>query len=275
MNTILQDLSSTAMSKAIRSNLYAFFRHLRHSPHVEFYEDERLLRWQSGVAHPWFNGVLSTQPPAADEAQTIGEVAAYFQARNVRLFTWWVGAELETAAWEQPLFANGFGYSSDTPGMAADLNTLIETVTIPAQFHVAAVQERKTLQSWTGTMVNGFGFPDAWKADFQQLIADFGFDGPFRSYLGFLNDKPVATAALFLGAGVAGIYCVSTLPSARRQGLGAAVTLAALRDAHAMGYRLGILHSSPMGFPVYQRLGFSHLCNLDNFYWKAPKSENP
>lgn len=274
MNTVLQDLSTSAMAKAIRGNLYAFFRYLRRSPHVEFYEGEGLLRWHSGIAHPWFNGVLVTRPPAADETEIICETLAYFQARSVRLFTWWVGEGLETAAWEQPLFTNGFGYSTDTPGMAADLDALTETVPVPAPFRVAAVQDGETLQTWANTLVNGFGFPNTWQADFQQLITDFGFGGDFRCYLGYLSDKPVATAALFLGAGVAGIYCVSTRPEARRQGLGAAVTLAALRDAHKMGYRLGILHSSPMGFPVYLRLGFSHLCNLDSFYWKAAQSES-
>lgn len=272
MNTILQDLSTSAMSKAVRSNLYAFFRNLGQSPHVECYEDEGLLRWHSAIAHPWFNGVLVNRLPAADEAQTIGETVAYFQTKKARLFTWWIGEGLETAAWEQPLFANGLGYSSNTPGMAADLNALTGNTALPPQFRVMRVSNWEMLQAWTDTLVNGFGFPSAWKADFQTLIGDWGFDGPFRSYLGYLRDKPVATAALFLGAGVAGIYCVSTLPEARRQGLGAAITLAALEDARKIGYRIGILQSSTMGFHVYQQLGFQHLCNLDNFYWKEPSA---
>jgi predicted acetyltransferase len=62
---------------------------------------------------------------------------------------------------------------------------------------------------------------------------------------------------------------VGTVPEARRQGFGAAVTLAALRDARALGYRVGILHSSAMGFPVYQRLGFRELCRMSKFEWQA------
>jgi ribosomal protein S18 acetylase RimI-like enzyme len=87
-----------------------------------------------------------------------------------------------------------------------------------------------------------------------------------QNYLGTLNSEPVATSCIFLGGGVAGVYSVSTLPVARGRGFGAAMTLQPLLQAREMGYRIGVLQSSEMGFNVYQRLGFRHLCQIENFY---------
>jgi GNAT superfamily N-acetyltransferase len=101
------------------------------------------------------------------------------------------------------------------------------------------------------------------------LFSDLSFELPLRHYIGLQKGKGVAASQLFLGAGVAGVYCVGTVPEARRQGIGAAMTLAALRDAPALGYRAGILHSSALGSPVYQRLGFREFCRMSKFEWQA------
>jgi len=39
-----------------------------------------------------------------------------------------------------------------------------------------------------------------------------------------------------------------------------------LIEARALGYRVGVLQSSEMGYPIYQRLGFQKMCDMDHFY---------
>jgi ribosomal protein S18 acetylase RimI-like enzyme len=68
-----------------------------------------------------------------------------------------------------------------------------------------------------------------------------------------------------LADGLAGIYCVATLPAERGKGLGAHVTAEALRRAHAMGYRVGILQSSAAGHTIYLRLGFEDKLSVPMF----------
>ena len=90
---------------------------------------------------------------------------------------------------------------------------------------------------------------------------------PWKRYLAWLHGQPVATALATYARGVVGIYYVVTLPAARRQGIGRAVTLAALLEARARGYRVAVLHSAEMGLSVYQRLGFTRYCVAPLYVW--------
>jgi predicted acetyltransferase len=64
---------------------------------------------------------------------------------------------------------------------------------------------------------------------------------------------------------VAGIYAVATLPQARRKGIGRAMTVHPLIEARQIGYRVGILQSSSMGYPVYQSIGFQEVCTYRQY----------
>jgi len=65
----------------------------------------------------------------------------------------------------------------------------------------------------------------------------------------------------------AGIHHVATLPAARRRGLGSALTLAAIRSARELGYRVEVLVLSSEGFGACCRLGFRECCHADAYRW--------
>jgi GNAT superfamily N-acetyltransferase len=66
-------------------------------------------------------------------------------------------------------------------------------------------------------------------------------DCPARYFLGYAQGKPVAASECFLYAGVAGVYNVVTLTTARRRGFGRALILAALQEAREAGYSTTVL----------------------------------
>lgn len=256
-------------TSTVKANLYEFFRLLRTSPQAKFSENDGLLRWHTTIPHPWFSGILCTRPPDDQAGQAIQEALDYFSSHKVGTFTWWLDPDLDSAAWSQHLIPRGFQYTNSPPAMAVDLAALPVSIPHPASLSICQVNDLETLLAWTRTFIPGYELPENFIDPFYDLFADVGVDLPIRHYLGYMDGKPVATSTLFLGAGTAGIYDVGTLPEARRQGIGAALTLYPLQQARAMGYKSGILQSSEMGFGVYQRLGFRHVGAVDHFYWQA------
>jgi ribosomal protein S18 acetylase RimI-like enzyme len=265
MESIQTDTSDPALVTAIRANLCDFFHYLgRRAPEHSF-ENDRFTRWQTPIAHPWFNGVLSSLPPKETDADFIEDSIQYFRARNIGSFTWWMEPQLQCSDWAPLLSSYGFGFSSDTPGMAMDLQTLAEPRQTVDGLEVRPVSDDESLRIWAHVFTAGYGLPADWEPSVYELERRLGLDLPVRNYLGYWNGKPVATSLLFIGGGVAGIYNVATLREARGNGVGAALTHLPLEDAREMGYRIGVLQSSELGYNVYKKLGFRHLCQIEYF----------
>jgi GNAT superfamily N-acetyltransferase len=74
-----------------------------------------------------------------------------------------------------------------------------------------------------------------------------------------LDGRPAACALVFLSHGIGGIYWVSSTTPTRGRGLGEAVTRAVTNRAFELGARLVSLQASPMGEPIYRRMGFAEL----------------
>ena len=266
MTIIQTDVSAEALVTAIRANMCDFFRHTSKSNPAEHFEDAKFTRWYTPLPHPWFNGVLSSNPPMDDDDPFIVETTKYFRGKGVHAFTWWLEPHLKPSDWEPALSKHGFGFSDDTPGMAVDLHELNDAIQTADRFEIRSVADEESLHIWAKVFVNGYGLPRNWESIAFDLWRQLGLDLPIRNYLGYLNDEPVSTSTVFYGGGAAGIYCVATLPNARGKGIGAAITLKPLLEAREMGYRIGVLQSSEMGFNVYKKLGFRHLCQIEHFY---------
>jgi ribosomal protein S18 acetylase RimI-like enzyme len=153
--------------------------------------------------------------------------------------------------------------------MAANLESLGDSPDLCPGLDIQRVCEPEELDKWMDVFAAGFKLPRSVADAMYDLELDLGLcQHPSRQlYLGSLRGRPVATSLLFLGAGVAGIYGVTTLPHARRQGIGAAMTHVPLLKARAMDYQVGVLHASPMGVGIYRRLGFRQCCQLRYYAW--------
>ena len=79
-----------------------------------------------------------------------------------------------------------------------------------------------------------------------------------RSYFYVAREagEPAACAAALDEGGDCGIYCVATRPASRKRGLAAGLVRQALLEARSRGCASSSLQSSPVGFSVYQSLGY-------------------
>ena len=77
-----------------------------------------------------------------------------------------------------------------------------------------------------------------------------------HSVVAHAEGRPVATAQAVLSRGVAGVYYVGVLPEARGRGLAELVTHAVTQRAFDLGAPVVVLQATPMGEPVYLRMGF-------------------
>jgi len=267
MRDILKDLSAPALVAAIKANLFAWYRYLGRSSKAEFYDSNALTWLLTGISDSFVNGVLRThlEPDKVDAA--IEETLSHFRSRGVTTLSWWAEPGTQPTDLGEHLLAHGLAYMDGVPGMAVDLLALNEDLPTPSHLSIQHVDDTETLEKWAYASIIGFEHPGTEANMWFELLADLGFDLPLRNYVGVLNGEPVGTSELFLAAGVAGIYVVTTVPEARRQGIGAVLTLTALREARAMGYRIGILHSSPMGLGVYRQLGFQEYCKMSHYLW--------
>ena len=92
---------------------------------------------------------------------------------------------------------------------------------------------------------------------FTQYTDDDGLLGEgVVAFLGEVDGEPAAIAMTIVTDGVAGIYWVGSLPTARGKGLGRAVTAAATNAGFGLGADLASLQASPMGRPIYEAMGY-------------------
>jgi GNAT superfamily N-acetyltransferase len=141
------------------------------------------------------------------------------------------------------------------PGMW--LHPLPPTPQPPASLRIERVTTERQLVDFREAVALSFGIPRfVGRHTFPSVPSGSG-PRPTAFLVGYGPEgRPVASSAVVVVEGVAGVYMVGTAPSARRRGYGAALTWAAIDAGRAAGAEVAALNATEMGRPVYAQMGF-------------------
>lgn len=255
----------------VSNNIASFYSLLGTWPGGALYSDAHFLWAYTGIPAPTFNGVVRAGGYSIDELQAfLHRLRTLAREKSVPVM-WWDEPPVhrEESLWL--LEASGFQRADTVPGMALDLEHL-PAPSLPEAVRVEAVATERQLAEWVTTWVESWKHPNAVGEAYHRVVRALG-GGDQRQlthYIAYLHDTAVAVATSFVADRVVGIYQVGTVDSARRLGIGGCLTAYALagardqQDAHT-----GILYASPLGYHVYQQLGFQEVCAIPRFVLRA------
>ena len=271
MENILHDLSPEKLIRANEENLSAWIPIFGRLGQAYWDNPPGVNRSITNLPISLFNSVMDANLVPKHTDAAIQSIVSDARVRNVPLL-WWIGPSTRPVDLGKRLENNGFKFDDAGPGMAVDLERINQSTAKPAGFSIQLAQGEAAWRQWSIVMELGFGVAAANELSVNawcSLLAQH--PQIMLAYTGWLDNQPVSASLLLLAAGVAGIYCVATIPEARRNGIGTFMTLHALIQARSMGYRIGVLQSSEMGLGVYRALGFEEYCQIDSYIWRPEK----
>ena len=243
----------------VESNVRSFLLEMGHIGGGVERDDGEIAWTVGGSPLGYHNAVVScaVEPPRADAL--IDEFVTELARRGLP-GSWHVSPSMRPLDLADRLLARGFEDGGDEPAMVADLAVRPSPSPVDGLV-VERVRTAADLAHYGEVLADGCGEGPPEAAWVTEVFGRIGLDGDrWCHLLGRLDGVPVATATVLVHpARVAGVYFVCTAPAARRRGVGAAITAAAMQEARHRSCTTAVLGSSPMGYAVYRRLGFDEV----------------
>ena len=161
-----------------------------------------------------------------------------------------IAVESETApAFEERLTTHGWLIDEEEPSML--LQPIPQIPATPAGLDIRQVSTEAELDDFFRITNTGRRWIPSLEAACDPAVALF---------VGYVDNAPVATSRINILGEVGDINGVETLLAYRRRGIGTALTWAAVAAGKARGCTAITLSASPMGYPVYLKMGFEPVC---------------
>jgi ribosomal protein S18 acetylase RimI-like enzyme len=219
-----------------------------------------------GLNYAAFNAALLAQPIDSDPRaldRIIDLSAKQFDSRNVRWTCWVCDAFLGQTLRRETgrIFSrHGLRPLTEAPGMYAERLAPLRRG-LPA-IAIEPVHDDRTRGAFAHIMSVAFDIPNS------VCLAIYGTErawmGELRGYVGFVNNRPVATAAAIVTGDVIGLYSVATVPEFRRLGYAEAIMRNIIEEAgRSNSIERTVLQATQSGLSLYQRMGYRTVTNFN------------
>ena len=213
--------------------------------------DKGVARARTGVMAPAFNGIWSVSESVTVDAvvDAVHEFAAGELPWNVQLRPGYP-ADLDAV-----LSDLGLVVTEDVPFMVLTDPSKLRAAVDGVSLRLRAAESFVDLDRVLSLLEQGFGMPSELTRE-QFPVRLFALPDA-TTWIGSADGGDVTTAFGALRRDLCGVFNVATPATARGHGYGGAVTAATVLNAFDAGAQGAFLQSSPMGFSVYERLGFT------------------
>lgn len=239
------------------------------APQAERFEGKGIKASSTGLGVPLLNLALGCDFPPGTAPETVAAeieaVKTFFACRKAPWY-WWIGPYTNPANLTG-LFAS-HNLVFDPPGLPAMAAPLPGPCpSLNSDIRVWQAADLNDLKAASFIRRTAFRFPEGIALTyFEDMAEDWLRGDPAKLYMAGIEDgPPVAIGALIMGAGIAGIYVMATLPAWGRRGLGKAVIARMITQAMEEGHDLLALTAGVKGYPLYRQFGFEHIFDYQIF----------
>ena len=156
-----------------------------------------------------------------------------------------------------------------TPGMVAfPIDHLAAMAADLPGFQIRRVTDPGGVEDHRAVVTEGFGVARSVAID----TTDLALLGVPETtiYVGYAGGLPVTSGLGWRSGRTIGVYAISTVPAARRNGYGEAMTARVVADGIAAGCDVAALQASEVGRPIYERVGFRVDVRYNAYVRSAP-----
>jgi ribosomal protein S18 acetylase RimI-like enzyme len=208
--------------------------------------------------HPVISNAAFRSEDGLDAAELVARAQSFFARRGRGFSVWTRGGQEEDDDLLAAVEAAGLQFVYEMPEMI--LGAPVETPPLPAGAELRRLSEVEQVDDYweiAAASYASLGFP-------AEVFGSYGnraglLAGNVVAFIAYLDGEPASIAMTIVSHGVAGIYWVGSLERARGRGLGQATTAAATNAGFELGADLASLQASPMGKPIYERMGYETL----------------